>query len=163
MKKLSRNHARNRGLATKDISTIVRICICPGSHLVSNIEWFRFKWLLNLLSFLTWSLNVRVGCEREYSSQLYQLPWNVVKMINIFHQPKFSLGIRRTGRPTYTLEIFCVTRSLRSRASSQALYVYFSEKKKKNVWKAISELYWCKIFLEPGWDGGGSQKGPAWG
>lgn len=82
-------------------------------------------------------------------------------MINIFHQPKFSPGIRRTGRPTYTLEIFCVTRSLRSRASSQALYVYFSEK--KNVWKAISELYSCKIFLEPGWDGGGAQKGPAWG
>lgn len=69
---------------------IVRICICPGPHLVSNIEWFRFKCLLNQLSFLTWSLNIRVRYERENSSQLYQLPWNVVQMINIFDQAVFS-------------------------------------------------------------------------
>lgn len=159
MKKLSWNHAKKGGLEKKDIPTTyktVHVCICPGSHLVSNAEWFRFKWLLNLLSFLTWSLNIRVGYERENNSQLSQLLWNVIKMTNIFDQAKFSHGIRRTGHTTYTLEIFCITGSMRSRASSQALYVFFYWKK---FLKAFSEVYRCKVFLERGWGGEVHRKG----
>lgn len=123
---------------------IVRICICPGFHLVSNIEWFRFKCLLNQLSFLTWSLNIRVGYERENSSQLYQLPWNIVQMINIFDQARFSLGRRRTGRTTYTLEIFCIMKSMRSRTSSQHFMYFFLK-------KIFGRLSWRFIGVKSFW------------